>query len=934
MFFGATSSSATHRAGLVDLNLLPTEFRPKPFPVLSIGLVVLALGCAVLLYAAYYAKTYADLEIAQLNSRVNQAEVVVRAATGDPAAAARQDQLRAMRDDFKVLTQRQINWGDVFQTIGDAPPGVVVNTISQAGFGITLTGSGTDSAAAAAYLNKLRASKLFVDAALQLSPASVTATATPSETSVPPTSQPPTAQPPPAVAPPATPVPPAPAAARVNTPVPARSNPPAQAQAAAAANPILTRTPIPTITPTPPNTETATPTVTPTSAFDFVLLTTQQIPTSNPMVGSSDIKGTVVDLNRKPMGGLTIEIDSEGSPPWSSTRVTDAANGSFDFAVNHGKFKVFVAAGRSQPAVDLYTGANGVAGTYGYQLSFQATFSGTPSAAVIGTPTDTPTQTASPSPSATPISLGRNIASWGCANAYLQNSPAVHLGNNANLAIDGNLGTEWNASVAPTNGSHVIWQWSLPSSPTKCNDGRTAAGLPDSQVQIEGFQLIPDQNPAGNTIHELWLYADTGCTSNLHTDNTAYFTWNGQTSAGQILPLRISPAVLVRCIIVRTLADPSFVAWEEIQIYQTVPPPQGFSTLTVTPTITMTGTPTVTGTPPTSTPTATSTVTGTPPTSAPTGTPTVTGTPPTSTPSVTPTVTPTQSPTSSPTFPPFPGGFNQDLVPYVTSVTMTQPTSLTLYTCVRNSFPTSPPCAAIDGVDSTFWPTTPGGDPQGLTLLMTSPEFPLCCYQISDVQVRVFSSNNSSAYRYQITYLDGSATPIALNTCTLSAPTGFVDGAIIDCAPARSTPVAGVKFISVFLAGPNGEDGSHGIRDIRAYSSSNVIPTPPTNTPIPHKMATLTTSRTTPGIQGNSMASATPTRTASTIRSTSALGRGQGPGQTAVFGPNDQPQYALKAAAVPSPTPGGPTPIPPPPAPSSGPVDFTIVLEVASGTGY
>src|SRR5439155_23795651 len=113
-----------------------------------------------------------------------------------------------------------------------------------------------------------------------------------------------------------------------NPPVPARSNPPAPAQPAAAVNPLPTRTPIPTITPTPPNTETAAPTTAPTSAFDFILLTTQQIPTSNPMAGSSDIKGTVVDLNRKPLAGLTIEIDSEGSPPWSSTRLTDATNGS------------------------------------------------------------------------------------------------------------------------------------------------------------------------------------------------------------------------------------------------------------------------------------------------------------------------------------------------------------------------------------------------------------------------------------------------------------------------------------------------------------------------------------------------------------------------------------------------------------------------------
>src|SRR5205814_1961485 len=93
-----------------------------------------------------------------------------------------------------------------------------------------------------------------------------------------------------------------------------------------------------------------------------------------------------------------------------------------------------------------------------------------------------------------------------------------------------------------------------------------------------------------------------------------YFTWNGTTSSGQILPLKISPPLQVRCAIIRTLADPSFVAWEEIQFYQSVAPPQGFPSLTPSETSTPTGTPpTSTSTPvQSSTPSGSATTTSTP----------------------------------------------------------------------------------------------------------------------------------------------------------------------------------------------------------------------------------------------------------------------------------------------------------------------------------
>src|ERR1051326_272356 len=120
-------ASPTRRPGsqLIDLNLVPREYRPRPFPVLTAGLGLLVFGSLILLYALLYAKTYSDLEITQLNRRLAQAQQVVQSATGDPAALAQKEQLKAMRDDYRVLAQRQINWGDVLQTVGDVPPSIL-----------------------------------------------------------------------------------------------------------------------------------------------------------------------------------------------------------------------------------------------------------------------------------------------------------------------------------------------------------------------------------------------------------------------------------------------------------------------------------------------------------------------------------------------------------------------------------------------------------------------------------------------------------------------------------------------------------------------------------------------------------------------------------------------------------------------------------------
>lgn len=889
MFLGASSPATKSRPRLIDLNLIPPEYRRRPFPIVTAGLAMLALGSLVLLYAIFYAKAYSDLEVSSLNARVAQARSVVQSATGDSAAVAQQDKLRAMRDDFHRLTDRQIHWGDVFQVVGAVPDGVIVKSASQSGFGVTITGSAANAAAASRYLEQLRGSGLFANLSLQMSPAGAAAAAAFATPTLVPT------QPPPTIAPRSAPIalPPTSEPRAVSYPTP-RPQP--------TAIPTEPRS-------TPTKTPTATITPTPTPAYDYVLVSSKQLPASNPNAGDTDIRGTVLDSAGKPFPGVPIEIDSEGLPPWTSTTTT-GSDGTFDFTVTHGKFLVFPQSGHPQQALDLYTGADGVPGSFNYQLVFKATFTGTIAPTAVGTQTPTPTLTTIPTITPTPVAPGPNVASLGCASAYLVQNGVVQSipGNpNPNQAIDGNLGTEWNAGIGPSNATQVIWQWSLPRPGTPIN-GCSASGLSDSQDQIDGFQLIPDQNPAGNTTHELWLYSDPGCTTNVATTNVAYYTWQGYTSAGQVLPLRIEPPLPIRCVIVRTLVDPSNVAWEEVQIFQELAPPGGFPTATVTPTISPTPTvspaPTLTPSGPTLTAVAQSATAATLTATA--------GVPATET--AVAALLPTATPTATPTFPNLWPHQGSDIAPCGIATASSGSNVLPpgAGSCVPAPGTPYSAAAAIDGNVSTYWvpvlpPATATRDPSKLTIVglcnTDSKSSGYSCLltptssvsnSISDVQVVVYAGSptisenvtvviglpapgQSTGYTCQLTFPPtvgaGSPTPIA------------GDGYPLDCRPPTAVPL--VSSVSVTLTSNSPcvcEDGSFGVREIHIFTA---IP-----------------------------------------------GLGQGPGDAApiVSAPvgSTAPSESTPPSQQSAPAADSPTPV----APTSGPVDFTIILEVNSGSGY
>jgi len=163
------TSTPRRRPQLVDLNLVPVEFRPRRFPFLTVGLALAILGATLLLFALAYLSGNAHLEVARLTKQVEQAQGVVNAAKGDAASANRERQrVLAMQDDYHLLADRQVAWSRVLGAIMEAPAGVSVDSIEQSGFAVTVRGSAPSYGVATEYLAQLRASGLFDDIALEV----------------------------------------------------------------------------------------------------------------------------------------------------------------------------------------------------------------------------------------------------------------------------------------------------------------------------------------------------------------------------------------------------------------------------------------------------------------------------------------------------------------------------------------------------------------------------------------------------------------------------------------------------------------------------------------------------------------------------------------------------------------------------------------------
>ncbi len=86
---------------------------------------------------------------------------------------------------------------------------------------------------------------------------------------------------------------------------------------------------------------------------------------------------------------------------------------------------------------------------------------------------------------------------------------------------------------------------------------------------ISRINLVVEQSPAGNSTHKVYI-SSTGAVGSW----VLWKTFTGSTAAGQVLTYQpTSPTANVRYIKVETSSSSSWVAWREIEVYATPPPP-------------------------------------------------------------------------------------------------------------------------------------------------------------------------------------------------------------------------------------------------------------------------------------------------------------------------------------------------------------------------
>ena len=133
----------------------------------------------------------------------------------------------------------------------------------------------------------------------------------------------------------------------------------------------------------------------------------------------------------------------------------------------------------------------------------------------------------------TPAPLGENVAVWGFGRASTWSD-------SAHLAIDGDLETMWSAGELPVQWFSIIL---------------------DDFYLVDRIELVIAQSPAGPTTHDIWLGNGSGTQSlykrlvDVHTED------------GQLLDVVIDPPRYASEVLIRTLDNPSWVAWREVRVF-------------------------------------------------------------------------------------------------------------------------------------------------------------------------------------------------------------------------------------------------------------------------------------------------------------------------------------------------------------------------------
>ena len=164
------------RPAKIDLDLLPSEYKPSKLLRLNFILVLAAIVLAGLIVPLVILEVNASSQIDSLEDRLSLRNAELNELYGKQAEAvaleaqidAADNKLNSIEQDYQTFREDLVLWSEIIDEIDDLlPSAITLNSIAQSGFEITLVGSTVDIQTVNNYRQELEESDYFSSAAIK-----------------------------------------------------------------------------------------------------------------------------------------------------------------------------------------------------------------------------------------------------------------------------------------------------------------------------------------------------------------------------------------------------------------------------------------------------------------------------------------------------------------------------------------------------------------------------------------------------------------------------------------------------------------------------------------------------------------------------------------------------------------------------------------------
>jgi len=164
------------RPAKIDLDLLPSEYKPSKLLRLNFILVLAAIVLAGLIVPFVILEVNASSEIDSLEDRLSLRNAELNELYGKQAEAvaleaqidAADNKLNSMDQDYQTFREDLVLWSEIIDEIDDLlPSAITLSSIAQSGSGITLVGSTVDIKTVNNYRRELEESDYFSSATIK-----------------------------------------------------------------------------------------------------------------------------------------------------------------------------------------------------------------------------------------------------------------------------------------------------------------------------------------------------------------------------------------------------------------------------------------------------------------------------------------------------------------------------------------------------------------------------------------------------------------------------------------------------------------------------------------------------------------------------------------------------------------------------------------------